>query len=116
MTNKSKTRLNHTGRRIKFLNPTITTSFKHEPPERKVKIARKERNRAYRNREGYIDELAGIYGYRCLCCGSRWNITLDHVRPVTLGGKTELENLQLLCQDCNERKANRIIDYRGMLP
>ncbi len=61
-------------------------------------------------------ELTVKYGYRCLCCGSRRLLQLDHIRPVSKGGKTELDNLQLLCQVCNEAKSDQIIDYRPKLP
>ena len=30
-------------------------------------------------------------------CGSKWNLHIDHVRPVWAGGKSEITNLRLLC-------------------
>ena len=41
---------------------------------------------------------------RCRNCQSRYAIELDHIKPFALGGKTTLENLQLLCRNCNQRK------------
>jgi len=41
---------------------------------------------------------------RCQNCQSRYAIELDHIKPYALGGKTTLENLQLLCRNCNQRK------------
>jgi len=41
---------------------------------------------------------------RCVKCGSRENLEIDHVVPLARGGSNRLENLQLLCQDCNRRK------------
>lgn len=32
----------------------------------------------------------------------------DHVLPVALGGATTVENLQLLCADCNRRKSDSL--------
>ena len=51
-------------------------------------------------------------GYMCLVCKSRKNLTADHVIPVSKGGKTELNNLQTLCQPCNSKKGTKEIDYR----
>ncbi|MDR2292348.1 MAG: HNH endonuclease [Prevotellaceae bacterium] len=31
----------------------------------------------------------------------------DHIKPWRIGGKTNAENCQLLCKDCNRRKAGR---------
>ena len=42
--------------------------------------------------------------YRCVKCGSRENLEIDHMVPLARGGSSRLENLQLLCQDCNRRK------------
>jgi HNH endonuclease len=43
-------------------------------------------------------------GGRCADCGSDFELQYDHVIPVALGGGSEVDNLQLLCADCNRRK------------
>lgn len=40
----------------------------------------------------------------CAQCGSNFDLQYDHVIPVALGGATTVENLQLLCGDCNREK------------
>lgn len=42
--------------------------------------------------------------FRCRHCNSRHNLGIDHRTPLSRGGATSLENLQLLCGPCNSRK------------
>ncbi len=41
---------------------------------------------------------------RCGQCGSHKNLQVDHRVPVALGGRADLENLRLLCGNCNLRQ------------
>ena len=46
----------------------------------------------------------------CVACGARppeASLHVDHIMPVSLGGLTELGNLQALCYRCNTQKRNR---------
>jgi HNH endonuclease len=43
-------------------------------------------------------------GGRCAECGSNFDIQYDHIIPVAMGGSSTVENLQILCADCNRRK------------
>lgn len=47
-------------------------------------------------------------GGACIACGSKFDLQYDHVLPVARGGATTLENLQLLCADCNRSKSDSI--------
>ena len=44
----------------------------------------------------------------CQLCGSVENLTIDHMYPVSKGGKGNLENLQILCRKCNGFKKERL--------
>lgn len=46
-------------------------------------------------------------GGKCVCCGSVEKIEYDHKLPVSKGGESTAENLQLLCRTCNRRKRQR---------
>ena len=46
-------------------------------------------------------------GRRCLHCGSKTSLSLDHIYPWSLGGSDDADNLQTLCQSCNSGKGAR---------
>ena len=43
----------------------------------------------------------------CQYCGSKSNLTIDHIIPKQKGGKDSWENLIIACSPCNSRKGNR---------
>jgi 5-methylcytosine-specific restriction endonuclease McrA len=53
----------------------------------------------------------------CECCGYRpqrawdaWQMEIDHVVPVARGGTSAIENLQVLCSRCNNRKGGMTME------
>lgn len=50
--------------------------------------------------------------FRCCICGRSAEdgvkLHIDHIYPVSKGGKTEISNLRTLCADCNLGKSNKI--------
>jgi 5-methylcytosine-specific restriction endonuclease McrA len=44
--------------------------------------------------------------HRCVACGERARLQVDHIEPWSLGGLTCLWNLAVLCQGCNRVKSN----------
>ena len=47
-------------------------------------------------------------GGKCVICGSQKNLEFDHIIPFSKGGATTTRNLQLLCQECNRHKSDKI--------
>ena len=46
--------------------------------------------------------------YRCKKCGSTENLEIDHIVPISRGGKSTYSNLQTLCHKCNKEKGSKI--------
>jgi len=51
---------------------------------------------------------------RCVYCGVRNNLTIDHVVPKSAGGKDTWENLVTACQKCNAKKGSLTLDQSGL--
>ena len=52
-------------------------------------------------------ETLNIINSPCVACGSISKITMDHVVPLSRGGRHSIGNLQPLCFSCNASKNNR---------
>ena len=54
----------------------------------------------------YIRDL-----YTCQYCNtpySKQNLTIDHVQPISKGGRTSWDNIVSACNPCNSRKGNKL--------
>jgi 5-methylcytosine-specific restriction endonuclease McrA len=69
------------------------------------------RNRKLNNEEFVIlpKELERIYNSPCLVCGSDTNQSLDHVIPLSRGGRHSVGNIITLCLSCNVSKHARTL-------
>lgn len=56
--------------------------------------------------------LCTWFQQRCLACGRKRALTVDHVLPLRDGGTNSIHNIQPLCRHCNNVKARKSIDYR----
>ena len=54
---------------------------------------------------------------RCQYCGKKFpssELSIDHVIPLSLGGKTRWDNVACACAECNKRKGGRLPSEAGM--
>lgn len=52
--------------------------------------------------------------FRCQYCGSKGELTFDHVVPRARGGVTSWENVVAACAPCNLRKGSRSLAQAGL--
>lgn len=52
--------------------------------------------------------------YECQYCGSGERLTLDHVMPVSRGGRSTWENVVTACYSCNSKKGSKTPQEAGM--
>jgi len=50
-------------------------------------------------------------GRECNYCGSQDDLHIDHIEPVSKGGNSTEDNLQVLCRGCNVLKGNRKVNH-----
>lgn len=55
-------------------------------------------------------------GWTCQYCGTRSNLTVDHVVPRSKGGPSTWENIVASCAPCNRRKGNLTTTQANMHP
>ena len=52
--------------------------------------------------------------FSCLYCGSRKELTFDHLLPRSKGGRTDWNNVVTACSACNVKKGGRLLKNSGM--
>jgi 5-methylcytosine-specific restriction endonuclease McrA len=53
-------------------------------------------------------EIKAILKSECRKCGSLTNIQIDHIIPLSRGGRHSVGNLQPLCRSCNASKGSKL--------
>jgi hypothetical protein len=51
-------------------------------------------------------------GMKCLRCGTKDSLSIDHIVSLSQGGDNAITNLQTLCTSCNSAKGGATKDYR----
>ena len=74
--------------------------------EQFVKVKRRERKPLQENFREWREVRKLVLKrdhYRCTRCPERYNLTVDHIIPLSQGGSPlDVENLRILCSDCHK--------------
>jgi hypothetical protein len=86
-------------RAIKFsVNRELVIENKRNPKvDRSRRISQKVKNEVWKRDEG-----------KCVECGSNKKLEFDHIIPFSKGGANTYRNIQLLCENCNRSKSDKI--------
>lgn len=86
-----------------------STHYKRGVPPQ---IKKRERATMRKHYQDWYGQLVETYGETCANCGETDNLVVDHIVSIAKGGRSEFDNLQLLCVTCNGIKGKLIIDCR----
>ena len=70
---------------------------------------------AYRGRKKSVSflvldkEIQKIKSSPCFACGAAERIEIDHIIPLSKGGRHSIGNLMPLCRSCNSSKSNKLL-------
>lgn len=91
---------------------TMSTPYKRGVPPQ---IKRRERAILRKNYDEWYTLLATRDGEQCCHCQAQADddkLVLDHIISIAKGGTSVIENLQILCAECNRIKGKLCIDCR----
>ena len=70
-------------------------------PKLQRTITREVKEAVYSRAHARCEYVSSVSGKRC---SGRTNLQWDHVRPIAQGGRSEYDNIRLLCFSCNQRQ------------
>lgn len=80
------------------------------PSKEEIEVYQKNRNNSqYRNRKSGHHKIPKERkkklkdGAHCFLCGTKQNLTLHHVIPLSQGGDNSEDNLVVLCGSCHQK-------------
>ena len=82
------------------------------PPQIRLTVNHKER--VWRVPAVNRREVLRRDKHTCQYCGSMKHLTLDHVIPLSKGGKHSWDNVVTACESCNNSKSDRTPEQVGM--
>lgn len=103
--NTSKLRLEH---KRKYWIEVASKKQKTEQARLADRLRKQQRRKAGGFTKQEWQMVLEAYGNKCVYCGSSGTkLTIDHVVPVSKGGKHEKDNIVPACGPCNSSRGNR---------
>lgn len=98
--------------KIKWIFWEIPRNFVVHPIKRFIRYGtfnRRKVSTKSHNRRRKVARIRFIQNHPiCAHCGSREDLTIDHIIPRSRGGTNIQSNWQILCSKCNFRKGDKI--------
>lgn len=87
---------------------TWARAWRRNNPERKAhhsntRRARKAGNGGSHTLEELVEKFSSM-GNACYYCGSSGRMSVDHMTPLSRGGRDDIQNIVPACRSCNSRK------------
>jgi 5-methylcytosine-specific restriction endonuclease McrA len=96
-----------------YSDPIITERFNYPRPS----VIRLLNYTPFKYRKSFLNRR-NIFvrdGSECVYCGTKNNLTIDHVLPSSRGGKNTWQNMITCCKKCNAKKDNRTPEEANMI-
>lgn len=91
---------------VSLIKNYFSNSVLKQSEERTIMSNKSKRSR--RISQSTMDKVWRRDEGKCVECGSNENLEFDHIIPFSKGGANTYRNIQLLCQNCNRSKSDKI--------
>jgi 5-methylcytosine-specific restriction endonuclease McrA len=91
---------------IGFFNVSNNPSFSMGQPDSFVEKMMEKAYAPIPHSDPRREKVMNKCGGKCMKCGATENLEIDHIKPRSKGGSNKIENLQILCHDCNAKKGS----------